>query len=164
LGKITKLNCIVNFISILALLSGLHLIATGCVAQARQEWKISTLAPQLTIQVPAGIRIVRQSPAEDFDILLFKKETKTLLCVYLGNHPEFPARRHENAIKRDTINGLKVESIVSQEVDGNLSKEVLFRLAENDSWPRRLHCWYERKSKVDAAEADKMISTIRFLK
>jgi hypothetical protein len=144
-----------------SLLAVLLLPAVGCLAGERQDWKTNTLAPGLTIQAPAGVKMTRQRPTGDFDILTFKRESKTILSVYLGNQPDFPRKTAGSSFKEETVNGLKTESRTKQEADAAASRDVLFHLREDGTWPQRLHCWYVRSGALDSAEADQMISTVR---
>ena len=128
---------------------------------AQQESKIKTLAQGLTVLVPEGVTMVRQKPAEDFDLMVFKKGTNAILRVYLGNQAEFPREKRAGPIKKESINGLQTESVTEKQPDGTVSREVLFRLRENGVWPKRMHGWYARLSAKESAEADEILSSVQ---
>ena len=143
-----------------ALLGLLNLTALGCLADQQESWKTNTLAPGLTIQLPTGVKITRQTPTGDFELFVFRKESKTILSAYLGNQPEFPKEKTHSSIKRETIKGLSAESTSRQEPDGTLSREVLVHLRADGTLPQKLHFWYVHSRAVDAPEADKMIASV----
>jgi len=139
----------------------LHLPAIECLAGDKQDWTTNTLAPGLTIQMPPRFRMTRRRPTGDFDLIVFKKDSRTVLTVYVGNQPEFPREKVRCSIKEATINGLRTESTIIKRPDRTTSREVLFHLRDDSDWPQRLHCWYAGSSAFDSAEADKIISTVR---
>ncbi len=95
----------------------LHLPAIECLAGDKQDWTTNTLAPGLTIQMPPRFRMTRRRPTGDFDLIVFKKDSRTVLTVYVGNQPEFPREKVRCSIKEATINGLRTESTIIKRPD-----------------------------------------------
>jgi hypothetical protein len=139
------------------------LIASECLAR-EQNLKTFTLASGLTLQVPEGVKVQHQKPVEDFDLFIFKKGSTIVLSTYVGNQPDFPKEKNTGVVKKKTINGLNVESVVYSQAKGTMSREVLFHLQETNGWPSRLHCWYVELSPQESAEVDKMLSSVRLKK
>lgn len=114
----------------------------------------------LTILVAEDVKIYRKKPVEDFVLLEFRRGTNIVIGAYLGNQPSFPLEKG-HSIKKETINGIAVESIEYKGKDGLHSREVLFHLSDSSGWPQLLHCWYSNLNNSEAQEAESMISTIR---
>jgi hypothetical protein len=138
----------------------LVLLESACVAQGQEPWKTQVLARGLTLQVPAGVTVARHRPTEDFELLLFKRGSNTILKIYLGNQPDFPKQKAAVPIQKETINGVHAESAMQHNHDGTISREVLFRLRDNGVWPQRMHCWYANLGAKESAEADQILSSV----
>jgi len=129
---------------------------------AQSDWRTNTLLRGLTIQVPPSVTISRRRPNEDFHLIFLKKGTNTVLTIYLGNQADFPARAAANSLKVENINGLKAETLMRSEPGGTSARDVLLHLREDAVWPQRMHCWYTGLDREVAAEADRIISSVRF--
>jgi hypothetical protein len=143
------------FLSLFALILG-----TACFAGEQQVRKAKVLAPGLTVEVPEGFTITRHKPTEDFELLVFKSGTNTILKLYLGNQPDFPKEKTAGPVQKETINGFHVESVKQKKPDGTISREVLFHLRDNGIWPQRMHCWYANLSARQSAEAEQIVSSV----
>lgn len=128
----------------------------------QQNWRPYILAEGLTLRIPGDITVQREKQV-DFDLFIFKKDSKIILSAYLGNWPDFPRQQGAGPIKKETINGLDAESVMRQQ-QGALWREVLFHLKKTDDWPQRLHCWYGGLSTEESLEANKMLSSVRLAK
>jgi len=144
-----------RFVSLLFLILG-----TASLAGEQQDRKTKALAQGLTVQVPAGLTMTRHRPTEDFELLVFKSRTNTILKVYLGNQPDFPKEKAAGPIQKETINGFQAESVIQKKPDGTISREVLFHLRDNGVWPQRMHCWYANLNAKESAEAEQIVSSI----
>jgi hypothetical protein len=135
--------------------------ATVCVAAGQQPLVTKVLAKGLTVQVPAGLSMTRQRPTEDFELVVFKSGTNTILKVYLGSQPDFPKEKTAAPIQKNKINHFQAESVTQKKPDGTASREVLFHVRDDGIWPQRVHCWYANLNSSLAAEAEQIIAGIQ---
>jgi hypothetical protein len=140
----------------------LLIFGTACLAKGQPDWKTNMLASWVSITSPEGVAMNRRSPAGDFDLVTFKRGTNVILTLYLGNQPAFPKQAGNGPTKVGSINGIKVETVRSSQ-SVSVSKEVLFHLRDDGVWPQRMHCWYEKLSTTDSADADRMLSSVRIV-
>jgi hypothetical protein len=140
----------------------LLIFGTACLAKGQPDWKTNMLGSGVSITSPEGVGVNRRSPAGDFDLVTFNRGTNVILTIYLGNQPAFPKQPGTGSAKMGAINGVKVETVISSQ-KGSVSKEVLFRLRDDGVWPQRMHCWYEKLSATDSADADRMVSSVRIV-
>lgn len=105
------------------------------------------------------LKVLTETPVEDFQIYTFLDKDKALLKMYAGNHPSFPSSAPKSAkLQKTSINGLSAGCYEWQDSKVGYNKECLVDLEHN--FPARLHCWYDNLTLEMKKEADSIINSV----
>lgn len=118
----------------------------------------------IAMRLPPGHVLRTTQAGQDFQLLAIAPAAdsmSSLVEFYLGDRPQF-----QGAGTRQTmINGLVARDRVAKLPEDRWSREMLVELprdtARDGALPTRMHLFYNRLSKTDAARADSTLASIR---
>jgi len=113
-----------------------------------------------TIDVPGDIKVTKQAPVEDFELISFSRDKKVILTVYVGNHPSFPTAAMKGS-KNEIRESKLLNAYIVTEWKGVtlLRKEIRIRLGRE--WPAFLHFFSGAElTRTEAGIVEKMLSSI----
>ena len=120
-------------------------------------------AQGFSLRVPRYETQVTEDMAVDFCTYKFRYKEKTVLCVYVGNHPSFgeKIKAFKNAKEEKTkLKGYPMHSVTRKTSTGIVSRDVLLDLSSRSQmWPRFIHFWYKNIPSEMASVGDEMIAS-----
>jgi hypothetical protein len=138
----------------------LSLVALLPACGRSENVNIVTIADRILLDVPTSVKLVQQSPVEDFILAQFTTEEALIVSAYIGNAPSFPGPDCSGPTKNTMVNRLHAQE-VSGRSDSSCLKEILVDLGTKGSWPRYVHFRIQRSSENHVRLAAAIVNSVR---